>query len=250
MADEQKVETPDPGVSDNESANDDLASVDRAELERLQARDKTLTQIDEYAAEANIDGGAVSYVEALESLVHETPTASAATPEPEAPTSEEKPPAATPPPVGLSEADKQSIEEAKRTAMTAFLSSQASEWQRAQASLPEEERSPATADDLGKLIQKQPTAIKSLSTDRAYGGNVYAAANALYLTTSEGIRRTKEAAAASEKAKNDAASAATLSPGGQTATPSTSTEEEKQAAQMKAAADAIAPDDKPYEPPL
>ena len=150
----------------------------------------------------------------------------------------------------MSASDKQTIEEAKRTSTIAYLSAQASEWQRKQDALPEDERSPISVTDLGKMIQKQAGAIKTLSADRAHDGNIYSAANALILSTSEGIRKTKEAAAAAEKAKSDAASAATLNPVGATATPSTATEEEKAIAQQKKWADEIAPDDPPYEPPL
>lgn len=251
MADEPTTNTPEPGVpTEPQTPEENLEQVDRAELERLRGRDATLTKLDGYAKEADIDG-AESYMEQLENALNQGSPPPAPEPVVDPPKTEpSKEPVTPPAPAGLTQDQLAELDASNKRSTQAMLDVHNLQWSQMQGTLPEEERSPAERKELDKQIMANPAAIRQLAADRLYGGNVYAAANALFINSSDGQRKIAERAEAIQKAKGDAAAGATIPTGGTTAVPSTATEAEKYAAMIKAEADKIAPDDPPYKPPI
>lgn len=253
MAEEAKGTT-DPGVStDPESKVDNMEQIERAELDRLKERDAILTELDGYAKEADMDG-AKAYVEQLEIVANQNLTQPAATEEPAATTKTEsvKPAEAPaePAPAGMTAAQLTELEVSRKQSTQAMLGYQYMEFKGTQEGLPEEGRTLAARADLDGLIMKAPEAVKQLAQLRQHNGNVYSAANVLFAASPEGQKKIQDEAAAAEKAKADAAAGATIGTGGTTAAPSVTTEQQKALDEQKRLADAIAPDDPPYVPPL
>ncbi len=252
---EPTVKPTEPGTSNGEGAvaGANQEAVDKAELERLQAADVRIKALDARAKEVGEGFMAEDYTDELEYIANKKP-GDAEPAAPAAPAAPATPPVAgaepTTPPVvqgGLSEDDKAQLTGMQKHATQAALGVQALEFQRAQDQIPEEERSLAVKADLDKIITRRTAAVGQLAPD--YGGNVYAAAAALYGVSGDGQKKIADRATAAEKAKADAAAGSGLPTSGTVAPPAAGTPEADYAKAQQEAADAIVPDDPPFVMP-
>lgn len=234
------VSTQDPAVS---TPNDNQVPVDRAELERLQKAEARIKKLDESLVDTEFST-IESYVEGLEVKEWEKSQADNE-PSDDAPTETKSAAPVTSPTTGLSDADKKMLKETNQASVTAVIEAQKTAWEMRQGNLPEDQRCTAPVEELLKIMYG-PKAQLIAASARAYGGNYFETAAALY-DLEHGVASARKAGAAAEKAKAAAAATANLDPGGTTAEPAAKTPEEKRAELNKQEADKIAPDDPPFD---
>lgn len=236
----------DEGVSKQEESKVEDFGIDRAEFERLQAQDARIKKLDGYAEDASTPESPVENAEAYVGILEDTAFAKEDKPKEEPPKEPakktEKPNEAIETLKAESEESKKIALQAQTTANNTELRVQYAQFKLNQDNKPEEERSPATREELIKIITGPDRGhLGSLASEK-FDGNVWDAANYIF-TIHEGAEASRKAGAASEVAKANAIASASI-PGnrGRVADPITKTPEEKAEEANKELADEIAPD--------
>ncbi len=235
--------TNNPGVPATEPSAEDKVSIGRAELEALQLKEKRIDDLDTIAGQAEM-GSIEDYNAELELIANDKLNTSTPEPTPTPTPTPDPIPAVTPTVAAMSDAERQSLVDADKRSTQAMLASHDTQWQMKQNLLQEEQKTVAQKGDLDKIILRKPTAIRELMPD--YEGNVYAAANALFMASPDGQKKIQEHAAAIAKAKSEAGAGANLPTGGTTPAPDGQTPEDKAKKQMEDWANDIAPDSAVY----
>ena len=242
---EEVVKT-DEGIS-TDKANENEATVDKAELERLKAADERLVELDKYATEAGMEN-AEEYQSTLEDMAYDKKLAEdkkAAVIEPKK--VEKTDDSKTDDSAALFESFNKKINDGNLASLQAVLEAQWTAWIVAQAEVPVEQRSKATRTELTKLVRGAESPVITSIAQKKFEGNVFAAAN--YVNRlNQGTEEARKEGADSATALANAANSADLPTGGKTAIPSNLTADEKVAARQKELADDIAADT-PYVMP-